>query len=178
MSRCVIFEKGFWMSKSVAALSAVIGLVLIILVVVVGLVAFQPHPPGLATSSSSDVDPGSAMHEASLELLLVERRNILSASSERGAPCSGTGSYSDLRGGAPVHVLNDRGDIIASAPVEEALVSRTPTTVEIACLFTATISVPKSDYYEFQVARRSGGPLYSHEELEEAGWRVELSIGA
>ena len=135
-------------------------------------VAPSPAPPTPSPASTA------AAHEVSVELLLVGIENTTSDGFARGAACQGRGGVADLRAGAPIRVLGERGEIIASAPLGngESSGSVPWATDEITCLFTATVSVPEADSYEFQVAGR-GGPLYSRADLEAAGWKVELSMG-
>jgi hypothetical protein len=95
-----------------------------------------------------------------------------------GSRCAGTGGYSDVRTGLEVVVKNEDGKTIANGNLG------VPDTLELegrdyvfGCTFPIVVhDIPNAKFYEVSVGRR-GTQSYSQEELEAAGWRIELSLG-
>ncbi len=115
--------------------------------------------------------------------------------------CSGTGGYDDIRAGLNVTVLDGEGAIVGTgsarnlteADAGEMTLDKAiedpdaPMTLELSAAFapaldgecTLVFEVPVKDA-EFYVVKAGGrGELsYSHDELEERGWFVQLSLGS
>lgn len=85
--------------------------------------------------------------------------------------CVGQGGYDDIRVGLAVTVIDNAMAPIAVGRIEVS------TVMTSTCLLTFTVSnVPDSPLYTFKIGNR-GAPVYSQDELEAAGWMVQLSLG-
>jgi hypothetical protein len=90
----------------------------------------------------------------------------------RGRRCQGSGGYSDIRAGADVVIRDGDGNIIASGRLGEAAA-----TSSTSCRLSFVVEdVPRADFYTVEVGGR-GGPSYSYEDLDDAGWEIDLEIG-
>lgn len=88
------------------------------------------------------------------------------------ASCIGTRGYSDIREGTQVRVLDGEGDLLATGKLERG----EPGSGHYSCIFAFTVDdVPASDFYTVEVSHRDG-LSYSHAELEDKNWTVELSL--
>lgn len=110
--------------------------------------------------------------------------------------CSGTGGYSDFGHGMPVTVRNEDGRTIGTSSARNAplgaLAERLAINKEVpdaqtarrllrniegqGCMVIFEVEVDESEFYEVEVGRR-GEITYSHEDLLESDWYVELSLG-
>lgn len=110
--------------------------------------------------------------------------------------CSGTGGYSDFGHGMPVTVRNEDGRTIGTSSTRNAplgtLAERLAMNKEVSdaqaarrslrniegqgCMVIFEVEVDQSEFYEVEVGRR-GEITYSHEDLLESDWYVELSLG-
>jgi hypothetical protein len=107
-----------------------------------------------------------------------------------GKPCSGSGGYSDLRGGSGVVVKDGQGIVIAKgslgsgvgvaerqdcgAPGEHPLCDPMGGRV---CKFSFTVeAIPRSEFYVVDMGKR-GQFTYSFDEIQSQGWGVEYMIG-
>lgn len=95
----------------------------------------------------------------------------LDANYSAGGTCSGKGGYSDLRIGAQVTVRNQDQRTVATGRVSSSA------SHDLLCELAFTVDgVPRSDFYEVEVSHR-GGLTYSHDEMVDNDWTVDLSIG-
>lgn len=86
--------------------------------------------------------------------------------------CYGTGGYDDIESGTQIKVLNGSGDIIAVSKLESGKMEDAN-----KCIFKFDISdMPRSKVYQFEVSDR-GEIAYSHKELVEDEYFIELSLG-
>lgn len=90
-----------------------------------------------------------------------------------GAPCQGDEGYDDISEGAQVVVRDESGTTIATGRLEPGAYSR----AEGDCIFEfSVVGVPEADFYSVEVSNR-GELTYPRDELEAAGWSVELTLG-
>jgi hypothetical protein len=101
----------------------------------------------------------------------------------RFEPCVGTGGYGDIHDGAQVVVKDDTGATIAVGELGPGELYAVPSGGDPEpgqpgyCRFDLTVlNVPDSDFYEIAVGTREG-ITYSREEMEDASWELELSLG-
>lgn len=119
------------------------------------------------SGDSDGADMSGPTHTVELTLTLMGYENIIGTNSK----CRGDLGYDDLRVGATVKVFDQDGSVIASASITGADGGGA------TCELTATIDdVPEVLFYTFQVGHRDG-PSFSIDEMEDANWTVELSIG-
>ena len=98
--------------------------------------------------------------------------------------CSGTGGYDDFGPGMDVTVRDGENEIIATGTTEN-LSSTEDADSEWAsgdasyfCTVKFSIdSLPRAEFYSIEVGHR-GDLSYSRDELAEADWNVELSLGS
>jgi hypothetical protein len=97
-----------------------------------------------------------------------------------GQPCSGTGGYSDMSGGAEVEVRNGDGIIIATGHLNQGIgtdPSSTDLKTATTCIFSFDIDgVPDTDFYSVEVNHRGGTP-FPKSEMESNAWTVALTLG-
>jgi hypothetical protein len=87
------------------------------------------------------------------------------------APCVGTAGYSDVRGGTPVVIYNQAGEIVATTSLEEGQ----PLNAAGSCLYSFKVTgVPDSDFYQVEVSHR-GKVTFTREQFE--GDDVALTLG-
>lgn len=98
-----------------------------------------------------------------------------------GSSCSGgSGGYSDVGSGMSVVVRDNDNHVIGTG----ALADGTSITVPnqdiggvAGCIWSATISdLPSEDYYSVSVGNR-GSEVYSHDQLDQKDWTVDLQLG-
>lgn len=93
-----------------------------------------------------------------------------------GNRCQGTGGYSDLRIGSNVTVRDGAGTIVAVSKLEDGQFTA-GSVGEGTCRLPFTISgVPEMPFYSIEIGRRSGYSI-SLDQLLQAGWTLDLSIG-
>jgi hypothetical protein len=88
--------------------------------------------------------------------------------------CFGTGGYSDVGAGAQVVVTDRAGTVIASGDLGPGSVQSVEG-LEV-CQFSFAVEVPDTEFYRFEVSDR-GSLTYTREELENAGWQVDFTLG-
>lgn len=107
-----------------------------------------------------------------------------------GQFCSGENGYDDIQGGRQILVKNNKGEILATGELGQGEGVKTnlsekleQTATEaglgtpLRCQFPITIeNVPQADFYTFEIGRR-GGMTYTAKELQQKGWKIELSLG-
>jgi hypothetical protein len=93
-----------------------------------------------------------------------------------GRRCAGTGGYADIRFGADVTVTDASGRVIGTGTLVQGIrVKRGSATTD--CLFRFGIrDLPTTDFYGIEVSDR-GIVTYSLDELNDANWDVDLTIG-
>lgn len=85
--------------------------------------------------------------------------------------CTGVGEDADIAAGTDIVLRDHTGRIVARSTLGDG------TEDANGCTFPFTLyAVPRAEAYEVQVGTR-GSLGYAHEELEQAGWTVELSSG-
>jgi len=124
----------------------------------------------LGTRSSA----GSAVPRARTGLRLAGTFTLFSSSQPQAKPCASRPGYSDIAAGAPVVVRDERGVTVATAPLS----SGTSEPSRRGCVFRFRIQpLPVAAAYTVSVGRR-GGLRYSYADLQNAGWRVTMGLGA
>lgn len=99
-----------------------------------------------------------------------------------GGDCRGTGGYADLRSGLEVVARDDSGTRMATttlmaAPAPTNADGSVPQAERNRCVFRFGLSdMEERPAYRITIGER-GGLRYTREELEAAGWTVELSLG-
>jgi len=113
---------------------------------------------------------GVEEHTLSGSLLLVDSGYGALAA---GRPCSGEGGYADLDGGAQVVLTDDRGETLSTGRLSAGEYDG------LGCVFSFALEdVTRADFYGLSIAGGNRGQLqYSYEELSEADWSLQLSIG-
>lgn len=115
--------------------------------------------------------------------------------------CAGQGEYSDFAAGSAVVIRDSAGDIIATARTRSLTTADLPedgdtpiaeaTTAELGaligsmawlsdrspCYLYFEVEVAPSDFYSFELTSR-GEVVFSAADLEQNGWRAELSLGS
>jgi hypothetical protein len=89
-----------------------------------------------------------------------------------GENCFGTGGYNDLAAGAQVTIRDETGKVLATGHLDEG---KTKSASE--CDFAFNLDVPDAKFYQVEVSHR-GQVTYSADDLEKAGWRVQLTLGS
>ena len=130
---------------------------------------------GSGTSSSTTTLVSTITTEANPVvtgmLSLTSHDGIFEHEIEGTMYCTGTHGYDDIGGGANVVVYDGKGSIIGTGALDVGLPDDGG-----ACDFD--FSVPLSttaDFYTVDVAGR-GGPTFSHDDMEQSGWSVGLSL--
>jgi hypothetical protein len=99
-----------------------------------------------------------------------------------GGECRGTGGYADLHSGVPVRALGADGTVLATgsltahvpAPAAEGALSEAE---RRRCVWTFSLpGLPPRDRYGVEIGER-GEVSYTREELNAAGWLIEVSLG-
>ncbi|MGY2004261.1 MULTISPECIES: hypothetical protein [unclassified Blastococcus] len=113
---------------------------------------------------------GVEEHTLSGSVLLVDAAYVgLTA----GRSCTGEGGYGDLGGGAQVVLTDDRGETLSTARLSAGEYDG------LGCVFSFALEdVTRADFYGLTIAGGNRGHLqYSYEELSDADWSLQLSIG-
>lgn len=85
--------------------------------------------------------------------------------------CEGDGGYGDFSAGENITVRDGDGAIVASSTLQAGKI------VSGGCEMPFRITgVPDAPFYSIEIGRR-GGYSISLSELEETGWKLDLSIG-
>ena len=90
-----------------------------------------------------------------------------------GSRCSGEGGYGDLDGGAQVVLTDDSGTTLSTGRLSGGEFDG------LGCVFSFALEdVTRADFYSLAIAGGQRGQLqYSYEELADADWSVQLSVG-
>lgn len=124
--------------------------------------------PRTTTASTESTTTEPATYDVRGTMTLTQANAI----DQPGERCNGSGGFDDIRQGTQVTVSDGGGDLLAIGE----LGSGTKLDV-LHCEFDVTVEdVPVADFYEIEVASR-GGINYSFEDMEAAGWRVDLTLG-
>jgi hypothetical protein len=86
--------------------------------------------------------------------------------------CTGLGGYKDIQPGAQITISDQSGDIIAVTELEPDPLSEDFD----ECRFQFVAEVPEATFYSISLGRR-GEMTYSFDDLEDAEWLIELSLG-
>jgi hypothetical protein len=99
-----------------------------------------------------------------------------------GGECRGTGGYADLRSGVRVEARDGEGALLATG----ALTAQPPPTdaqggipqaERRRCVWAFRLeALPPRDAYEIAIGDR-GRVTYTRQELDAAGWNVDVSLG-
>lgn len=93
-----------------------------------------------------------------------------------GDTCFTSGGYSDLAEDMQVSIKNGKDETLALGRLSSGKFTKAEGWT-MACTFTFTVAnIPKSDFYKVEAGRR-GVMSYSFQELEQANWRVDYSLG-
>jgi len=84
--------------------------------------------------------------------------------------CVTTGGYEDIKVGAQITVRDQTGTILGIGELEPIY------TDMFKCEFAFTIDVPDATFYTIEMGRR-GELTYSKQDLEQADWHVDSTIG-
>jgi hypothetical protein len=90
-----------------------------------------------------------------------------------GSRCSGEGGYGDLDGGAQVVLADDRGTTLSTGRLSGGEFDG------LGCVFSFALEdVTRADFYSLTIAGGQRAQLqYTYEELADADWSVQLSVG-
>jgi hypothetical protein len=133
-----------------------------------------PRPTAPPTPTPTPLPTGGAQKDGTyrvigtLTLVDLDGRGIRYISDDL---CYGQNGYNDIGPGSQITVRDSRGEIIALTNLEMGGESS-----DFACGYVFVVDVPESRFYTFSLGRR-GDISYSFEDLEDAGWRVDLYIG-
>ncbi|TKJ28343.1 hypothetical protein [Blastococcus sp. CCUG 61487] len=113
---------------------------------------------------------GVEQHTVSGTVLLVDSAYFGLAP---GRTCSGELGYDDLRAGAQVILTDGDGETLSTGRLSRGEFDG------LGCVFSFEVEdVPRAEFYGVSVASVSRGHLqYSYDELTEADWSLQLSIG-
>jgi hypothetical protein len=76
--------------------------------------------------------------------------------------------YNDITAGAPVVVKDESGKILATGSLGS----------ETSCRFPLTVDgIPDAKFYQVEVSHR-GALTYSPSDLDQRGWKIELTLGS
>jgi hypothetical protein len=97
-----------------------------------------------------------------------------------GGPCrSADAGYPDIRAGTAVRVRDATKAVVGTAELVGGTLRDGPLRGnDDDCVFTFSLAVPERDAYRIEVGRRPGQVLFSRSDLEQSGWRADLTIGA
>ena len=92
---------------------------------------------------------------------------------ELGDECFGDGGYDDLNAGAQVVVADEKGTTLSTGRLSSGAYDG------LGCVFSFELAdVTRAPFYALSVAGENRGELqYSYDELADADWSVELSLG-
>ncbi len=90
-----------------------------------------------------------------------------------GIRCTGEGGYGDLGGGAQVVLTDDKGTTLSTGRLSDGEFDG------LGCVFSFALEdVTRANFYSLTIAGGQRGQLqYSYEELSEADWSLQLSVG-
>lgn len=93
---------------------------------------------------------------------------------------SGVLGYDDIRVLANVVVRDGEGNVVGMGRITGSKHHHgimAGSSDDDTCVFEFFADVTrKADFYTVEIAGR-GGPIYSHDELEDSGWLLQLSLG-
>jgi hypothetical protein len=124
-------------------------------------------------SSTGETSKPSETHTIN-GTIVIKYPDFAPSSSRVGDICMGDGGYSDIRAGAAVSIRDETDNIIGSIQLNEGEVFRIPGKV-YGCKFFWTMEVEDADFYVFEIGNREG-PTFSRDELEAAGWNLDLLL--
>jgi hypothetical protein len=88
-----------------------------------------------------------------------------------GGGCQGTSGYDDVEPGLQVTVSDQSGTVIGTGALDSGQV------LEAGCVFRFEVNnIPVASFYKVAVGRR-GEISYSLDQMKQASWSVELSLG-
>ncbi len=92
--------------------------------------------------------------------------------------CAGTGGYSDVKTGLQVVVKSEKNEILAVGALGgDNNYYYSEQYSQVACDFPFSIKdLPRASFYQIEVGRR-GSLKYSFDELRNAKWMVQFSLG-
>lgn len=141
----------------------------------------------VACGGSSDPEPTPTATAKPLPTLTGTMTLVDTFRGAAGDDCQGGGGFSDMHAGAQVVVKDAASQIIAAGSLSAGtlpqatneagtpVVDRSRSFSE--CVFTFEVAnVPAADFYTVEVSDR-GGITYSHAELVEKDWTVDVTLG-
>ena len=94
-----------------------------------------------------------------------------------GTPCEGKGGFDDIRPGANVVVKDGDSNTLGVNTLDEGEKVKPPGLGSDRCVFSFSVElVRESPFYTVEIAGR-GGPTYTHADMVEDGWQVDLTLG-
>jgi hypothetical protein len=88
-----------------------------------------------------------------------------------GGGCQGTRGYDDVEPGLQVTISDQSGTVIGTGTLDSGRV------LETGCVFRFEVNnIPVASFYKVAVGRR-GEISYSLDQMKQASWSVELSLG-
>lgn len=87
-----------------------------------------------------------------------------------GGGCQGTSGYDDVEPGLQVTISDQSGTVIGNGALDSGEVQ------EAGCVFRFQVNIPVASFYKVAVGRR-GEISYSLDQMKQASWSVELSLG-
>lgn len=125
--------------------------------------------------------PSSGQVDYVLALADAGARDVITKTIDDGPyfPCGEIpGGFEDLTEGAQVKVINGNGDTVGLGELGAGLVSW-ESDKNLGCQFTFEIDgVPTDEkFYEILIADRDPSETYSADDLEQADWHVDLTLG-
>ena len=88
-----------------------------------------------------------------------------------GGGCQGTSGYDDVEPGLQVTISDQSGTVIGTGALDSGQV------LEAGCVFRFEVNnIPVASFYKVAVGRR-GEISYSLDQMKQASWSVELSLG-
>lgn len=115
---------------------------------------------------------GASPHTITGRLSLHDTSESQSGIVTYGTSCSGAGGYSDIGSGTQVTVTNESGKVLATSSLGVG-------SGVIVCDFDFTVKVPNASFYRIEIGGgRRGVMTYSRQQMEDAGWSVNLTLGS
>ena len=100
-----------------------------------------------------------------------------------GGECRGTGAYADLRSGVEVHASDEQGAVLATGtltaePAPTDADGDVPLAERHRCVWSFSLpALPARETYVIAIGER-GAVSYTRQELDDAGWNIDVSLGA
>ena len=124
-------------------------------------------PGSIAIDKPRESSNQPPTHDITVTIALYGYDNIVGT----GSLCMGTGGFDDMGFGTSITVMDQAGVVIGTGMIE------TTTRHNETCTLSGVVrDVPEVSFYQFKISHR-GAPSYSLQEMKDANWVVELSLG-